>query len=1028
MDKLIYTAIMRSRTMILLLLMIFISGIYSYSAIPKESKPDIPLPYIYVSVVHDGISPEDSVNLLIKPLEQELKSIEGLDELEATAYEGGANLFLKFIAGMDIDVALTDVRNQVDIAKKDLPEESEEPTITELNISTSFPILTVILSGDIPERTLKNVAEDLAEDFEGVAGVLEAKVTGTREEQVIVEIDKDLLSSYDVPLEVMLAAFRNNNQLIAAGSLELNSGRYAIKVPGLFKSVPEIMNLPLVAKGEETIKVQDIATVKSSFKDALTKARVNNEPAVTIEITKRTGKNIIELVDKIKNITSEASNEWPVGITYGYTSDESDRIRTMLSDLQNSVIIAVLLVMIVVLAALGTHSALLVSISIPGSFLMAISLIYFLGFTINVVVLFALILSVGMLVDGAIVVAELAEKRLSEGYKRFDAFKEAASYMAWPIIASTATTLAAFSPLVFWPGIMGEFMKYLPLTLIFILTASLFMALLFLPMIGSLTAKKYVTKTNKKPYFDKITAKYLDILEKALEQPKKILLLALAGFVTSIILYVMLGQGVQFFPKIEADRGNLIIHSSGDYSLAEKDKVIKEMSSRLKNIKNVDTLYATTGSKSNRGSEDTIGTVFIELVPWEDRTEKTQNIFDKTVKLISDIPGVSIEVEQQKQGPGSGKPIKLIVTADNYSYIKPVVNKIQKLLEDFDGTENVTNTLPMPGIEWAMKIDREEATKAQANISQIGQVIRLATTGVKISKYRPDDSDDELDITIRFPKEDRTFNTLSNLTITTTGGHMPLSHFVERNPQQKVTSIKRLDQKNAIYVEADIKDGYLADTIVKEIKKELQNTTLPNGVSVNFKGEDKDQKEAQEFLKKAFLVALILMAIILVTQFNSFYQAFIILSAVILSTSGVLLGHIITMKPFGVVMSGLGVIALAGIVVNNNIVLIDTFNKHINKKDTTWRQALIETGQARLRPVLLTAVTTIIGLLPMASKINVDILGRAIQYNAPATQWWDQLASSIIFGLAFATILTLIITPCMIALPYIRKEKKEANK
>jgi multidrug efflux pump len=1028
MNKLIHTAITRSRTMLLLLGLIVMAGTYSYVTIPKESNPDIPLPYIYVSVTHDGISPEDSVNLLIKPLEQELKSIEGLDEMEATAYEGGANLFLKFIAGMDVDQALTDVRNQIDIAKKELPEESEEPTVTEMNISTSFPILTVILGGNIPERILKETADDLAEKFEGVEGVLEAKVTGTREEQVLVEVDRTQLESYDVPPGAMLAAFRENNQLVAAGSIELSNGKYAIKVPGLFKSLPEIMNLPLITDGEQTIKVKDVASVRLNFKDYTNKTRVNDESAVTIEITKRTGENIIELVDNVKHITQEESEHWVEGISYSYTSDESSNIRTMLNDLQNSVMLAILLVMIVILAALGTHSALLVAISIPGSFLMAITLVYTLGFTVNVVVLFALILSVGMLVDGAIVVTELAEKRLNEGFKRVDAFKEAASYMAWPIIASTATTLAAFSPLVFWPGIMGEFMKFLPLTLIFVLGSSLIMALLFLPMIGSLTAPARKNRAIKKTsYFDVITERYTHFLEKALKMPKKILLYSAGGWILSIVLYIILGQGVQFFPEIEPDRGNIIVHSSGDYSLEEKDKVIGEISKLLVGIENVHTLYATTGSNSNTHSEDTIGTIFMELVPWKERTKKTQAVFDEAIARVNHIPGVSIELEKQKEGPPGGKPIKLIVSADNYRYIPPVVQKIQQMLENFEGTINVTNTLPLPGIEWAMKIDREEATKAKANIDQVGQVIRLTTAGVKIGKYRPEEKDEEIDIIARFPEKERTFSTLDSLTLTTEGGHMPISHFVEKTPKQKVTTIKRLDQQNAIYVESDIKEGFLADTIVRAIKKEIKDVALPPGVEIAFKGEDKDQREAQEFLKKAFSVALLLMAIILVTQFNNFYQALIILSAVVLSTSGVLLGHIITLKPFGIVMSGLGVIALAGIVVNNNIVLIDTFNKHIKQPNTPWRKALIDTGRARLRPVLLTAITTIIGLFPMAAKINVNILGRQMQYNAPATQWWDQLASSIIFGLAFATVLTLIITPCMIALPYVRKEKREAK-
>ena len=1027
--NLIDLALNKSRTFYSLLLFIFVAGVYSYISIPKESSPDIPIPTIYVSLHHDGISPEDSVNLLIKPMERELKSVEGLDEMESTAYEGGGNIILQFNAGFDNKKALDDVRNAVDLAKADLPEEADEPVVTEINIA-KFPVLQIILGGDVPERELKQVAKDLRDDLEGLSQVLEAPISGMREEQVIIEFSKSQFESYPIAPSSLGNIVNNANLLIAAGSLEMDHGKYAIKVPGLFKKLEDFLRLPILSSGEKMVSIDDIANVRLGFKDATEVDKIDGKRSITVSVSKRIGKNVIDTVNAAKEIVETASKTWPNGVTYRFTGDSSKEIKTMLYDLQNSILISIILVMIVILAALGPRSALLVATAIPGSFLMAMTALFALGFTTNVVVLFALILSVGMLVDGAIVVTELADSRMREGASRHAAFSEAANYMAMPIISSTLTTLAAFMPLLFWPDVVGEFMKFMPLTLIFTLTASLIMALIFLPLIGATVGKR--PTEFPKDIFAPLSKKYHDVLAVALNFPGRILIGCVCMFFASIALYAVLGKGVEFFPQTEAERANIYIRTTGDYSLKEREKLMDMVAHRVGDLEGTEAIIYSTQANISTGRgarEDAIGKVFIQPVDFHERSIAAEAIYDEAVKRIGHIPGVVVELEVEQGGPSDGKPIKIAVVADDTNVLIPVAAEIKKRLEDFEGTTTVTDSAPDPGIEWVLDVDRAEAAKSGLTLQDVGIMVRLTTTGAIIGKYRPSDRNEELDIVARFKEGDRNFATMNDLSISTENGLTPISNFVERSAQDKVTTIKRLDQKNVIYVEADINraGGYLASDIIAGLKAELDTTELPRGVRLIFKGDDEQQAESAAFLQSAFLVALAVMAIILITQFNSFYQAFIILSAVILSTMGVLLGHIIMMKPFGIVMSGLGVIALAGIVVNNNIVLIDTYNKLV--KEMHWREALLQTGMRRLRPVLLTAITTVIGLLPMGLKLNVDLMARELSYNTPSSRWWDQLANSIMFGLVFATVLTLIITPCMIAIVEQRKERKvEENK
>lgn len=1022
-------ALSRSRTVLAVLALLLIAGFSSYVSIPKEARPDINIPIIYVSMSLKGISPEDSERLLVRPMEAEVKSIEGIKEIRSNAFQGGANVLLEFEAGFDADLALADVREKVDIAKVDLPDDADEPSVNEVNLSL-FPIIIVTLGGEVPERTLLKIGRDLQEKIEGISSVLEASIGGDRDEQVEIIVDPLLVDSYGLDPKQVLDAISRSNRLIAAGSLRGDKGSFAVKVPGLFENVDDILDMPLKTSGDSVVTIRDIASVRRTFEDRETYARLNGEPAISIEVKKRTGENIIETVNAVKALVAEERKFWPEAIAVTFSSDDSKNIRDMLRDLQNNVLSAILLVMIIIVAALGVRTGLLVGIAIPGSFLTGILVLSAVGLTVNVVVLFALILSVGLLVDGAIVVTEYADRRMIEGTHRAKAYAEAAKRMAWPIIASTATTLAAFLPLLFWPGIVGEFMKFLPITLIATLVASLAMALVFVPTLGAQMGKPGAVDkrmVNQMAIMENgdiretggFTGAYVKILSGALRHPAKVVFMAVVALIGAWVLYANFGKGFEFFPKVEPDRAAMKVFARGNLSVDEQASLVGEVERRILQIQRergeMRAIYILSGKQQRRDDapSDIIGAINIEFADWDTR-RAADDILADIVERSKDLAGIHLETAKEEAGPPVGKPIHLLVTSRAPETIEPAVAKIRQKLDTMSGLKDIEDGRPVPGIEWELSVDRAQAAKFDADVTVIGNIIRLATNGLKVSDFRPDDADDEIDIVIRYPTDYRTLSQLDDIRVQTPKGLVPLSNFVKRTPKLKTSELRRTDARRSMTVKADLLPGVLANTKLAEIESWLETEAkLDPRVQITFKGEDEEQKKASAFLGRAFAVALFLMAIILVTQFNRFYSAFLILTAVIMSTVGVMLGLLIIQQPFSIVMSGIGVIALAGIVVNNNIVLIDTFDR-IVKTAKTPMEAVLRTGAQRLRPVLLTTATTIFGLLPMVTRVNIDFVTREISVGAPSTQWWQQLATAIAFGLAFATILTMIVTPSLL--------------
>ena len=1020
MDALIEGALRAKRAVLVLLVFLLIAGTSAYINIAKESDPDVPIPYIFVSVDHEGISPEDAERMLLRPLEEKLRGLEGIKEIKSTASTGNATVVMEFNVGIDVDGMLINVRDKVDQAKGQLPADSQDPFVKQVTLATENPALTVLLSGNVPERAMIGLARIMQDKLESFPEILEVRIGGDREDMVEILVDPLLMESYQLNMTDIYNIISRNNRLVAAGVLDNGKGRFPIKVPAVFSTIKDVMEMPIKVSGDKVITFADVGKIRRSYKDPATFVRVNGEPTVSLEVIKRPGENIIETVDKVKKLINENREHWPSNINVSYAGDNSKDVKDMLSDLQNNIVSAVLLVVIVIIASLGLRSAALVGLAIPGSFLIGILVLWMSGITINIVVLFALIMAVGMLVDGAIVVTEFAGREMNTGVSRSIAYANAAKRMAWPIIASTATTLAAFAPLLFWPGITGEFMKYLPITLIVTLTASLVMALIFIPVLGSIFGKPAaLTRYQKEQTLiaesgDLLTLSgfkglYVKVLDHSIKSPWLVLALAILISLSGVTLFSKANLGVEFFPEVEPNGINVKVRSYGDFSLYEQDQIMQKVENEILLLSDeIDTLYVKTGDESG----ELVGTLRLNLTDW--KTRRTANeIIDEITEKTKNFAGIEVELSKDQSGPPSGKALQIELSSRYPELLQGAADTLHKALAQHGAFTNIEDDGERPGLEWQFLINRADAARYGADATLLGSSVQFLTNGLMLGTYRPDDVDDELEIRVRYPKSERNLTKLSELRMQTAAGQVPISNFVKLVASKKQSSIEKIDGRIVITVSADLAEGYNLSLVLPELKAAFPQLNIDPRVNLKLRGQNEDEQEAQVFLTNAFAVALGAMALILIWQFNSFYQAFLILSAVIFSTAGVFIGLYVTQSAFGIVMSGIGVIALAGIVVNNNIVLIDTYNV-LKSQGATTQDAILRTGAQRIRPVLLTTITTILGLMPMVLKMNLDFFEQTIIFNAPSTQWWSQLATAIAGGLTFATLLTLILTPCLL--------------
>lgn len=1035
------------RTVLTLLVAMVLAGSMAYINLPKDANPDIDVPVFFVSITQRGISPEDSERLLVRPLETQLRGLDGLKEISGIAGEGYGAIVLEFNIDFDKDAALADVRAKVDQAKAELPAEADEPQVAETNFSL-LPTVIVTLSGNVPQRTLLQHARRLQDEIEGVSTVLEAKLVGHREELLEVVIDATRLESYGVTQEQLIRAVSANNQLIPAGFLDSGAGKFNVKVPGLFQTALDVYGLPIKVEGDAVVKLSDIAEIRRTFTDPTSFSRFNGEPAIAIQVIKRIGTNIIANNEEVRRVVAEATADWPKTISVGFTLDQSEFISEVQGGLQSSILTAIALVMIVVVAVLGMRSAILIGLAIPTSFMIGFLIVGLLGMTVNMMVMFGLVLTVGMLVDGAIVIVEYADRKMAEGMDRQAAYTRAAQRMFWPIFSSTATTLAAFLPMLLWPGVSGEFMSYLPIMVVIILSAALVTAMVFLPVLGGLFGKstarpheieeaRKLSGTSHVDYSEirGFTGVYVRFLKVVAGHPIGNIAVIGGALATAFMVFTYFGEhnsGVEFFVDEEPQQVVVLVRGRGNLSVMEQRDLVSDVEEQILAVSGIKALFTTIGKSGAGGVDlggiqdkpnDVIGDMMVELEDYCCR-RKAEDIFAEIRERVGPLPGIIVEIRKIEGGPPTGKHVRLELTASTYSAVKEAAAFVRNHFEtEVADLRDIEDSRSLPGIEWELSVDREEAGRYGADVQSVGAMIQLVTNGILVGKYRPDDSDDEIEIRVRLPENERTIDRLDTLRISTPAGLVPIRNFVERNARPKLSSITRQNGRFSLEVKANvlIENGILPDDKVREIGAWLDNQELPAGVSYRFRGADEEQKEAQAFLGKAVLASLFIMFVILVTQFNSFYQTILTLSTVIMSVIGVLLGMLATGQKFSVIMTGTGVVALAGIVVNNAIVLMDTYNR-MRAQGLPALDAVLRTCAQRLRPILLTTVTTIMGLVPMALQINFNFFDRIIQVGGITSIWWVQLSTAIISGLAFSTLLTLILIPTMLAMPSVWAE------
>ncbi len=1032
MKNYIDTAVSRSRTTLSIFVAIMLTGFGSYLSIPVELNPDVEVPIIITTIIHEGISPEDAERLLAKPTEIELKSLDGITQISSFSSENAATIITEFDISFESKTALSDVREAVNRAKARFPANTEEPLMQEVS-AAGLPVVQIAIGGQgVPERVLLRVAEQLQREIEILPQILEAVMVGNREELLEAEIDPGKLETYGIPNSAIVSTVMNNNRLIPAGQVDTGQGSFSVKVPGLIENAEDLFNLPLASTDLGVLTVADIAKVRRTFKDATRYSYSNGSASISLNVNKRKGANLVESMEQIDAVVERIRPTLPPSVTLSYINNTAPLVLEQNLGLQGNMATAMVLVLIVVIASVGVRSGLIVTLAVPFSFFFAFIIISLLGFTYNFMVIFGLLLGLGMLIDGAIVMVEYADRKMAEGLNSLEAYRAAVDRMFWPIMASTATTLAAFLPIMFWPGVSGQFMSYLPITVFAVLIGSLFYALLFAPTIGALigqgsaAAKAFAKGGNDdgRVVAIGITRLYEKSLKVAVKLPITVFLLSIVTLVTIVWAYGRYGKGVEFFTGVEPSQTQIQVFARGNYSPAELRDVMLSVQERIYEVGYFKGIVMQSGTGQQLGGDqqtapDLIGYIFVEMVDRRERELDGFEVENRYRQAIANLPGARAEVVSLEQGPPVGKEIQIELSGEELEPLFAEAARIRNFLEnDMTGLIDIDDTAPVPGIEWEIEVDRARAAMMGASMAEIGTAIQLMTNGVFMGDYRPNDSEEEVDIRIRYPAEYRGIEQMDTIRIATANGPVPISSFVTRVAKPAVSSIQRVDGARVVYVRANPAPGIVASNKLIEIDAWLEENPPQRGVTAVFRGANEEQANSAAFLGKAFSLAMALMAILLVTQFNSYYQALIILSSVLLSTAGVLLGLLTTGQTFSVILTGIGIVALSGIIVNNNIVLIDTFN-YLKAKHGDWtlEEIIVQTGVQRLRPVFLTTFTTGFGLLPLAMHVSVDLINAEIEVGGPITSQWVSLASAIVFGLSFATILTLIVTPAMLALP-----------
>ncbi len=1030
-----------------IMLFCVIGGLLALSRLPMDAEPDVPVPFINIQVVLPGVSPEDAERLLVRPMETELKSIEGLKEIEGIASTNVAYVLLEFDIDVDKDRVLADVLEKVDRARAEFPQEARQPVIEEVSFS-ALPILTVNLWGDAPERELQRRAKDLQRKIESNPLILEAKISGERTDVLEAIIDPARTESLGITFQEIAAAVSQNNALVPAGALETESGKFNIKLPGLIERPSDMANL-VVRRGDDgaIVRLGDIAEVRRGYKDQTTLARFNGRQSVSLEISKRQGVNILEASEQVQALVDAGSADpnWPSTINVTYSQSRSVYIKDMMSELSASIVNAVVLVFIVCIAALGWRSAIFVGWAIPASFLIAFFGFLIAGETINMMILFGLILSVGVLVDSAIVIVEFADRKMEEGVKRLEAFKMAGERMFWPIMSSTATTLAAFLPLLFWESTTGKFMSYFPRTMIYVLSASTLMAIIFLPTIGAKigfspkkTTSENVARLSAGDGDPSEITGFIGAYVRLIQYIIKFPLLVMAGMVLLAFGIVFLfgasmagppPKPVEFFTQSPSEQLYVLARSRGNTTAEQYLTIAEDLETRIENINGIESVYTVSGAGAGGGNalsgpgnvpSDTVVRLYTQLLPFAER-RGTQDIMDDLTEAVQGIPGVITEVTAVDQGPPIGKDIGIQISSDVPEDLRSATAKVRAKLAAMEGIVDIEDTTPLPGVEWEFVVDRAEAGRLGLDVGRIGAALQFATEGALVGRYRPLDADEEVDIRIRYPASARTSAELDRLRIQTPQGSLPLSAVTTRIAKPRQDKIERRDLRPYYVVQANTAKDYATNIQVEELAEWLSaEANFPPSVQTKFLGQQEENAEALAFFKVAGLSILFMMSVILLLQFNSFYHVFLTILAVVMSVFGVLLG-LVFYSYVSMILTLTGVIALAGIVVNNNIVLIDAYQR-LREHGFDAVDAAVRTAAQRLRPVFLTTLTTVVGLMPLILGWQANIFtGEFSTKGSSTSEIWAPISYVVACGLGFATILTLIVTPVMLAMPSVMR-------
>lgn len=1084
-------AIEHRTSVMVLFAIIVLGGVNAYRAIPRESFPEIEIPMIAVNTIYPGVSPADMESLITRPLEDEISTISDIKEMTSTSVEGYSSIVAEFETSINLDEALQKIREKVDLAKPELPAEAEDPMIVEFNFS-EIPIMQVNISGEYGLVRLKEIGEELEDRIEQIPSVLRVDLRGGLEREVKVDVHLDKLQFYGLAIEDVIETIRDENVNIPGGSIDVGSLRYLVRVDGEFEDPEIIGDLVITTEDDRPIYVRDIADVEFGFAERETYARLDGTSVVTLDVVKRSGRNIIETSESVKEVVRQMSAEFPPTTVVKVTSDQSEDIREMVSGLENNIVLGLILIIGILLFFLGTGNAVFVALSIPLSMLLSFVVLQFSGLTLNMVVLFSLILALGMLVDNAIVIVENIYRYMEEGWDRGLAAKKATGEVAGPVIAATLTTLAAFAPLMFWPGQIGEFMKFLPATLIITLSSSLFVAIIIIPTLCAMfmrledeprppmtpatrwtgvalailvllrfAASNVLTATMlagtvlglwalqrfvlgpvshhfMKSWLPVIVGGYVRQLRRALDHRGIVIAGSVAVLVLTVMMFGRFNNGIEYFPEGMPPKVILVDIDLPVGSRAEAtNKIAERMEEEIKHVTGISDAESVVAIVGGSGSGNFMeggpsgpnaARVTVSLAEFSDREFDSYELLAEMQRSVGTrVAGAEIRIDQTNEGPAQGSPINIEVIGEDPALLKDLADRVLQVLRNdpvYGKLVGLESDLDEARSELAVTVDREKAAIYGVSTREVGMAIRGAIQGIEAGKYRT--GNDEYDIVVRLGKEYRDeLGSLRDLTVMSEGTQIPLLSVATWEVREGYGSIKRKDQTRMATISSDVMAGLNTNAVLGEVQAALagfEATGLPPGYRMRYTGQQQEQGEAQAFLQTAFLVAIMLIGFILVSQFNSVMKPVIILTSVAMSTVGVLLGLMIFRMPFGIIMTGVGIISLAGIVVNNAIVLIDYVDVLRTRDKLDLREALVRGGQVRFRPVVLTAMTTALGLVPLAIGLNFDFIGLYtrldpnLYWGGEQAAWWGPMAVAVIAGILFATFLTLIVVPVMYSL------------